>query len=255
MSHQTAANPWVFIPKPQSDARFRLFCFPYGGGSAAIFRAWPEALGDRVEVAAIQLPGRGTRFREAPLKRLDTAAPVLADALRDYLDRPYVLFGQSLGALIGFELARELRRRGCPAPLHFFISARSAPHLANDWMPIHNLPDDQLVKEVQRRYGGIPQAVLTDPEMLPLFLPILRADLEMLETYDHVPEAPLACDMTAYGGYQDWAVPDADLNLWAEHTTGKFTQQMFPGNHFFVQNTPSFMRAFSSALAAVGAEE
>lgn len=249
MTYPSDSKLWITIPKPQPAARMRLFCVPYAGGSLSAYSKWPALLGDDVEVAVIQLPGHGSRYREPPLTRLSAVTQALTGVMPPLLDKPYAVFGQSLGALISFELLRELRRQQHPAPQHLFVSARSAPHLANDWMPIHTLADAPMVKEVQRRYGGIPQAILEDDELLQLFLPVLRADLEILETYDYTPGAPLACDLTVYGGYQDWATPDEQLSVWAEHTSGRFVQQMFPGNHFFVQNTPSFLRAFSSHLA------
>jgi medium-chain acyl-[acyl-carrier-protein] hydrolase len=253
MPNPCVNNPWFLIPKPQASAHLRLFCLPYAGGSATVFRAWPDALGQDVETVLVQLPGRGPRYREAPLTRISAAAQQLGDAIQPLLDKPYVLLGHSLGALISFELIRLLRHRGQSLPLQFFVCARPAPHLANERMPVHALPNDSLVVEVQRRYGGIPPAILADKEMLELFLPILRADLEMLETYHYAPDAPFECGIMAYGGYQDLAVPQAQLAAWAEHTNGAFGQQMFPGNHFFVQNTPTFLKAFSTALAKVRA--
>jgi surfactin synthase thioesterase subunit len=252
MNNRSDSNRWVLIPKPLPDARLRLFCLPYAGGTPGAYRSWPDMLTPDIEVAFIQLPGHGPRYREALLTRISTARPLLADGLADYLDLPFALFGQSLGALLAFELARELRHRGQPGPVHLFVSARPAPQLPNDWSIIHMLADKLMIKEVQRRYGGIPQAIMADEEMLRLFLPILRADLELLETYEYRPQAPLDCDITAYGGYQDWAVTDAQLECWGEQTLGQFSQQMFPGDHFFVQNTTSFVRAFSSALASIG---
>jgi medium-chain acyl-[acyl-carrier-protein] hydrolase len=252
MLNQPPRNPWILIPKPQPNARIRMFCLPYAGAGPTVFNGWPDALDSRIEVTFIQFPGRGARFRETPLRRLTTATQQLADAIEPFLDKPYMLFGHSLGALTGFELARELRRRGLRIPEHLFVCARSAPHILSDWMAIHCLPNDQLVKEVQARYGGIPQAILSDPELLELFLPILRADLEILETYEYTPEGPLDCDITAYGGYQDRAVRKEQIEAWSEHTTGHFAQQMFPGNHFFVQQTPAFFQSFTSRLANLG---
>jgi medium-chain acyl-[acyl-carrier-protein] hydrolase len=244
-------NPWIIVPKPQVNAGVRLFCLPYAGGSSTVFRTWPDALVSHAEVALIQMPGRGSRYRETPLNRLTEVVQLLADAMTDLLDCPYMLLGHSLGGLISFELIRELRRRGLPEPLHLFVCARPAPHLPNERTPVHNASDDILIQEVQRRYGGIPPAILADAEMLQLFLPTLRADLEVLETYRYVPEAPLNCDITVYGGYQDLAVTYTQLAAWSEHTVSRFSHQMFPGNHFFVQNTPAFLKTFSATLATV----
>ncbi len=252
MINNPNSNPTIVIPKRRTSPRLRLFCIPYAGGSATVFRSWPDVLASEVEPALIQLPGRGARFRETPLTRVRAAVEMLSSAIEPYLDCPYVIFGHSLGALIGFELVRKLRRSQQPDPQHIIVCARAAPHLPNELQTVHRLADNLLVQEVQRRYGGIPHAILADAEMLQLFLPVLRADLEMLETYQYSPELPLTCAMTAYGGMQDGAVTNVQLAGWAEHTTGSFTQQMFPGNHFFVQNSPQFLEALTSLLATIG---
>jgi medium-chain acyl-[acyl-carrier-protein] hydrolase len=249
VTYQTVTNPWILIPKHQPNARLRLFCLPYAGAGPTVFRTWPEALDSCIEVVFIQFPGRGARYRETPLTRLKLATEILAQVVQGCLDLPYALFGHSLGALTSFELAREMRRKELPGPVHLFMCARPPVHLSSEWTPIHHLPDEQLVEEVQYRYGGIPQVILEDVELLQLFLPVLRADLEMLETYEYIPEAPLSCDMTVYSGYQDRAVKESQLDTWEQHTTGNFSKEMFPGNHFFVQHTPAFFRAFASRLA------
>ncbi len=251
MTNFPNTNSWIVIPKRRTSPRLRVFCIPYAGGSSTVFRSWSEAFGLDVESAFIQLPGRGSRFRETPLTRIHAAVEMLSSAIEPFLDCPYVIFGHSLGALIGFELGRELRRHGQPDPQHLIVCARAAPQIPNQLSMVHHLSDELLVKEVQRRYGGIPQAILADAEMLQLFLPMLRADLEMLETYQYAPEPPLNYDITAYGGIQDRAVSNTQLAGWSEHTISHFAQQMLPGNHFFVQNTPTFLETLSSLLACI----
>jgi medium-chain acyl-[acyl-carrier-protein] hydrolase len=251
MTSMIDPKSWVIIPKPLPSARLRVFCLPYAGGSSTVFRSWPELLQPDIEVAFIQLPGRGARFRETPFTHLVTAAQTLAPILEGFLDKPYMFFGHSLGALLSFELIRELRRLGQPDPAHLFVCARSAPQLPDERTPIHKLPDPLLVTEVQRRYGGIPQAILDDPEMLQLFLPILRADLQMLETYEYTPDLPFNCAVTACGGYQDLLISEAHLAAWEGLTLGGFSQHMFPGNHFFVQNTPAFMTFLADSLKKI----
>ncbi len=232
-------------------AWLRLFCFPYGGVGPSIFRAWPRDLGPGVELYAVQLPGRESRFREPLFTRLANLVHPVADALRPYLDVPFALFGHSMGALIAFEVARELRRRQAGAAVHFFASARRAPQRPEPFPPIHEWPDSAFVDEVRRRFDGIPDAVMKEPELLGLLLPALRADFAMLETYVYVDEDPLECPISVFGGLEDRTTSHADLAAWREQTRGGFTLEMFPGNHFFLQNAQGpLISAVSRTLRA-----
>ena len=233
VQHQLTA--WVRCPRPSDQARIRIFCLPFGGGGAAIFREWPRDLWPEIEVWHVQLPGREARHREPALTRMEALVAPLADAMLPYLDRPYIVFGHSMGALIGFELARRLRKLGAPDPLHLFVSARRAPHVADPHPPLHTLPDADLVAQLTRRYNGMPRAVLENAELLRMFIPIVRADLTMTETYVYAPEAPLACPISAFGGLEDDAVTRDDLAAWGDQTGAGFTLRMVPGGHFFLQ--------------------
>jgi medium-chain acyl-[acyl-carrier-protein] hydrolase len=251
MKDHPTPSPWIVIPKRRTSPCVRVFCLPYAGGSPTVFRTWPDAFGPEVELAFVQYPGRGVRFKEPLVTRIKAAVEMLNAAIQPYLDCPFVILGHSLGALIGFELVRELRRCEQPLPRHFIACARPAPQLPPKLTTTHTLSEEPFVKEVQFRYGGIPQAILADAEMRQLFLPILRADLEMLETYSYLPEPPLPCDISVYGGIQDRAVSPQQLGDWAKQTTGKFEQQMLPGDHFFVQNTLSFQTSLAALLSTL----
>jgi medium-chain acyl-[acyl-carrier-protein] hydrolase len=159
------------------------------------------------------------------------------DGLREHLAGPFALFGHSFGALVAFEVARELRRRGGPEPAHLFISARRGPRRPDPVPPLHGLSDDRFLAEVRSRYGGIPDAVLEEPELLALLLPTLRADLQAVETYTSEPDTPLEVPMTAFGGLNDpWASLE-DLEAWADETRGRFHITRFPGGHFYLNES------------------
>jgi medium-chain acyl-[acyl-carrier-protein] hydrolase len=229
-------DPWVIYPKPQPQARLRLFCFPYAGGGASIFRSWPEGLPDEIEVCAVQLPGRERRLREPPETRLAPLVDALAHALRPTMHLPFALFGHSMGALIAFDLARRLRQQGGPRPLQVFISARRAAHLPSTDPPIHQLPTAAFLEQLQQRYNAIPPAVLAEKELMDLFLPTLRADFAIHETYVYQADAPLSCPLAAFGGLQDRRVDRDSLEAWGEQTRNRFSLRMFPGDHFFLQS-------------------
>jgi medium-chain acyl-[acyl-carrier-protein] hydrolase len=226
-------NAWLICPKPMPEAGLRLFCFPHSGGSAQIFSLWANGLPAGIEVCAVQLPGRGTRVGEAPFTRLAPLVTALAGALIPYLDKPFALFGHSMGALVAFELARELRRNFQPAPVHMFVSGHSAPHIARRAPALHNLPQAEFVRELGR-LNGTPQQVLENAELMQLLLPALRADFEVCETYEYKPDRPLASPISAFGGLRDEEVTHSDLNAWSEHTSASFSVRMFRGDHFYL---------------------
>ena len=246
----TTTQRWISRPTPRSEARLRLFCLPYAGGGMAPFRPWVERLPADIELCLVQLPGRETRMRESPYTVLDDLVDDLVEAIDPLLDRPYALFGHSMGAWIGFALARQLRSSGQPEPAHLLVSGRRAPHIPEADAPLHPLPDAAFVAALVRRYNGIPRALLEDVELLRLFLPTLRADLTMIETYRFVETPPLDCPITAYGGWEDGRATQVDLAAWGEVTRGAFELQMFPGGHFFIQTErEALLATITGALA------
>ncbi|MBE9169281.1 thioesterase [Pleurocapsales cyanobacterium LEGE 06147] len=244
-------NFWLTCPRPNPQAHLRLFCFPYAGAGASVFRSWSDELSLDVEVYAVQLPGRETRLRESPFTRISPLIETLAQVLLPYLDLPFAFFGHSMGALVSFELARQLRRQKSPSPLHLFVSSRRAPQLPNPYLSIHHLPDTALIEELHR-YNGTPQAVLQDPELRSLFLPLLRADLAVIETYIYMSEAPLDCSISAFGGLQDREASRKELAAWRDQTSKTFTLRMFPGDHFFLKRERyALLRVISQDLRRI----
>jgi surfactin synthase thioesterase subunit len=223
-----AAGPWT-------RAGFRLFCLPYAGGGASIFRGWAGALGDAIGVCPVQLPGREARYREPAFTRLGPLVEALAGSFGPYLDRPFALFGHSLGALIAFELARRLRREGGPEPAHLIVSGCRAPRVRHTGRPVHSLSDAAFREEL-RRLGGTPAELLDNDELMDLVLPTLRADFAVCETYAYAAGRPLDCPISALGGSRDDTVDRGDLEGWRAETTGRFRVRILPGNHFFVQS-------------------
>ena len=234
------SQAWITCLQPNPQARLRLFCFPFAGAGASIFRNWSNQLPSDIEVCAVQLPGREKRLREPLFTQLTPLIDSLIEALLPYLDLPFAFFGHSLGALICFELARQLRRQKYLTPLHLFVSGRRAPQIPPNLQPIHQLPKDLFIEQL-RRYNGTPEAVLQNKELIELLLPILRADLAINETYRYKSEAPLDCSISAFGGLQDRKVSCHELELWREHTNSNFSLQMFSGDHFFLKTEFNFL--------------
>jgi medium-chain acyl-[acyl-carrier-protein] hydrolase len=211
----------------------RLFCFPYAGGSAQIFRKWQRYFSPDVALCLAHLPGRAMRIGEPPFTRLKPLVRVLAEAIIPQLQLPFAFWGHSMVAMISFELARELRRQGQPVPMALFVSGRSAPQTPDPDPITFNLPEKDFIAELQR-LNGTPKEVLDNPELKHLFLPILRADFEVVETYVYESDKPLACAIHAYGGLKDSHVPVNNLKAWQEQTSRECVVRMFPGDHFFI---------------------
>jgi len=200
-----------------------------------MFRDWLDILPGQVDIIGVRYPGRETLLREPPLNNLQELVASLRQALQPLLDRPFAFFGHSMGAWIAFELAHELRRSGHPEPRVMFVSARRAPDVADRHPSIADLDDGAIIAEVQRRYGGIPEEILAEQELLRLLLPTLRADLQLLEHYEFAKDQTLSCEISALGGSSDRQVSSDDLQAWRRHTSGPFSQRLFDGSHFYLQ--------------------
>ena len=228
------ASPWLNRSPRNPGAGLRLFCFPYAGGGANTYREWPAGLPNSVRVCPVQLPGRETRLRELPLNQISSLVPAIADAILPYLQQPFAFYGHSMGALIGFELSRYLRREHGLQPAQLFVSARSAPQLPPLEPPIHLLPEPEFAERL-RELDGTPRQVLEEPELMQMMIPILRADFTVCETYVYTDDLPFDFPITVYGGLQDKKITRDRLDAWRVHTTAPFAVRMFPGGHFFIQ--------------------
>jgi surfactin synthase thioesterase subunit len=221
-------------PAPRSGSHLRLFCFPHAGGGAAMFYAWSTEFPPEIQTCPVHLPGRETRLADAPFTRLGPLVQELASLLAVDMATPLALFGHSMGALIAFELARELRRRDGPTPVRLFVSGARAPQVEDQSPALHDLPESTFIERLLSRYNGIPPMVLRDPELMRLFLPVLRADLELVENYKYQQEEALECPISVFGGSEDPDVCYDDLSAWREQTRGTFKLRMMPGDHFFL---------------------
>ena len=236
MSVNAPRNPWWPAHRPRPGAHVRLFCLPYAGGSGVVYRRWQDSLAPDVEVFPAEPPGRGTRLREPPFRRVGALVEAFDAALDPLADKPFALYGHSLGALAAFEAARKRRREGKRGPSALFVGACRAPQLPVTSPPTHGLPDAGLIEEL-RRLNGTPAEVLEHEELMQLMLPILRADLEAEETYVYREEPPLSCPLVAFGGLGDAAVGREQLEGWRKQTAGEFVLHMLPGDHFFLNES------------------
>jgi medium-chain acyl-[acyl-carrier-protein] hydrolase len=172
----------------------------------------------------------------------------LAEAIIPYLDKPFAFFGHSMGAKIAFELARRLRNAYGLEPIHLFASGCRAPHIQNPEPPTYNLPEPEFIEEL-RTLNGTPKEVLEHPELMSLLLPLLRADFEMVQTYEYIPDKPLSTPITVYGGLRDEDITREQLEGWSQHTTSPAAVRMFMGGHFFLNSEqPLVLKLLSQQL-------
>ena len=177
---------------------------------------------------------------EPPFSQLSPLIEALAQALLPLLDKPFAFFGHSLGSLVSFELARQLRAKHQARPARLFVSAGPAPQIPHPGHPIHNLPDKEFSAEL-RRLNGTPRELLNDKELMDIVLPSLRADFALYESYQYSSAPPLNCPISTYGGLSDDQVKHDDLEAWRDQTSVSFSIRMFPGDHFFLKTTQSLL--------------
>jgi medium-chain acyl-[acyl-carrier-protein] hydrolase len=246
------AKPRCLTKAPKTaGVRLRLFCFPYAGAAAQVFHPWERALPKHVDLCPVQPPGRGNRMSEVSHRNLFSLVDQISDDIAEWLDVPFVFFGHSLGALVAFELARQLRRQCRPQPLSLLLSACRAPEAPVCGPVLHRLSERELIEEL-RKLRGTPEEVLSQPQLLRFVLSPLRADLEVFETYAYRPEAPLACPIHAFAGTLDERAPVEAVRGWGAHTAQLFTLKTFPGGHFFIRQSDTlFLENLQERLASL----
>jgi medium-chain acyl-[acyl-carrier-protein] hydrolase len=224
--------------KPLAAPRLRLLCLPYAGGAASVYRLWADALGPAIEVCPVELPGRGVRMAEPPIA--DLAA--LCDALIEAIARlgegvPLALFGHSMGARIGFELAVRLDGR----IRHLFASASPAPGVRlrygpdGDARPSSQLSDDQFLARLAE-LGGTPPEILADRPLMERVLPTLRADFVLSENIRIDPSARIGCPITVLAGRDDAGASPGAAVAWQMRTTARFRLVELDTGHFFLDS-------------------
>lgn len=223
----------LFRAAPKSDAKARVFCFPFAGGSVSTYMPWLKLLHPDAELIAIQLPGRGNRLLDIPYDDIDSLVADLFAEIKPYLDRPYLFFGHSMGAKIAFDLAVQFHRNKLPLPANFIASGSAAPFKPRKSAAVHALSDADFIRRLSE-LNGTPDKVLNNKELMGYLLPALRADFKMTETYLREIDCVLPTAVVIYGGEQDEAIPKEDLMAWVEVFEQTEATEIFPGGHFFL---------------------
>ncbi len=200
-----------------------------------------------MELIAFHPAGRGHRLREAPLDTIGGMVEAALEAFEPWMDCPFAFFGHSLGAIVACESARVLQARG-RAPRHLFVSARPPQRKRED--AIHQLPDEEFVHALNRRYQGIPAEIMAHPDLLELLLPPLRADIRALEHFHPAADRPkIASPTTVFGGTRDRRVSMEDLEAWSDETAERCRIRTFEGDHFYIDpNRPALLADIVATL-------
>jgi medium-chain acyl-[acyl-carrier-protein] hydrolase len=246
-----ASSPWVVRRKPAASPRMKLICFPYAGAGSLVYHAWPDEIAPDIDVCVVQLPGRENRLGEPAIEDLARLTDKVVDALAPHCTGEFAIFGHSFGALMAYEVTCALHRKGLPLPRVLFTSGRESPSSKSQFAPMGGLARDAFVKEVARRYGAIPRAVVEEPTLLDMLLPAFRADLNIIERYVYRASEPLPVPIHAFGGTDDLAVRRPELEAWQRETRATFKSTMFPGGHFFLNEVRAqVLRAIEVVLGS-----
>lgn len=235
----TLVQSWLPSLDRRPGVRLRLFWFSHAGSGISHLYRWVPRMPPDVNICPVRPPGREARLSERPFDRLEPLIDALTSAVEQALDRPYVLVGHSFGALVAFELARALKRRGAPPPRLLVVSGHASPQIPWAYPPIRQVPDDEFIQAFKHRYNSDIEETFADRDVRDLFLPILRADYSAVETYRFRDDGLLDCPIVASGGLEDSSSNRASLERWRELTRGDFELRMFPGGHFFVNEPAS----------------
>ncbi|QQP95722.1 thioesterase II family protein [Lysobacter enzymogenes] len=243
-----SASKWFVRPLPRPSAALRLVCLPYAGGSAATYVPWAAQLPAGVELAAVQPPGRASRILELAHTDMDALVAGLAAAFRELSDKPYVLFGHSLGSRVAYEFARRAAGFGLPSPRLLIASGSRAPHFPATRESAHDLPEAQFIAKL-RELNGTPEEVLNNRELVQFLIPLLRADFKIAAEYRATPVA-LPCPLVVLAGTEDHEVGEAAVEGWREVAGGACEIHWIPGGHFFVEHSRAqVLERVNAALA------
>lgn len=230
--------------------KIKLYCFPYAGGSASLFSKWKPYLDPLIELKPIELAGRGRRIHEPVYNSVSELIDDVFNLIRDEIDdSPYVFFGHSMGGMIAYQLAQEIRKEHLLEPLHIFFSGRQAPHIKKDNEKlIHLLPEKEFIAKIIT-FGGTPAEFFNHPELMEVFMPVLKSDFKLAETdFSNNEINPLNCNITVFFG-KDEGLTSEQCDTWKKHTSKICSIHYFNGGHFFINDqTKQIVKLINNTL-------
>jgi surfactin synthase thioesterase subunit len=230
-----------------------LFCFPYAGGSAIVYNNWKATIDRSIRLKPIELPGRGMRFKEPFYKSMHEANDDVYNQIKPEIDHlPYMFWGHSMGSLIAYELHYKITANGHAPPAHIFFSGMKPPQIPSELKNTNAFTDDKF-KQVMVKLGGTPPMFVRDKRLAKLFLPIMKADMAMAQTYAYEDQRePLACNIDVFYGKNDDLTPAEDIRAWQQHTSKKCGFHEFQGGHFFLHEHITAISEIINNATALG---
>lgn len=231
----------------------KLFCFSHAGGSAVGFTRWKKLLDPSITLYPVELNGRGKKGNLPFYTRIEEAVKDLsAYIMNEAGSEPYAFIGHSMGTIIAYEMCHYLKQIGFREPVAVFFSGRSAPDVKNEENHIHHLGDELFIEEI-KKMGHSPTELFQNPELLKIFVPILKADYKLIETYSYMDHDPLKSDFFLFSGKEDlYTPPEQFKEKWAIHTEGDCDIHVFEGGHFFLyERTDEIIETIHSCLKKV----
>lgn len=216
-------------------SKIRLYCVPYAGGSASIYHKWRKGLSESIILTPVELAGRGLKFSkplyESIHQSVDDVFQYIAQDLPE--GEPYALFGHSLGSLIIYELYNKMHKQEFQKPVHMFFSGRETPDYKKEHVYYH-LPEGQFIDRM-KEIGGTPDEFFENRQLMDMFIPVLRKDLEINETYVYE-EKPfkLQCDVTVLNGADDEEYILDSAEHWRDFTQQGSASRIYKGGHFYL---------------------
>lgn len=230
---------WLVTPIKRRNPRIQLFCFAHAGGGASTYTSWSKFSPEWIEISSIQYPGHETRILEPLSDNFNELVDSISESLISYVTAPFAFFGHSMGGLFAYEIARKIRSKNMNEPFVLFISGRNAPNSQSILPPISKYPEEAFIRELNNRYGKLPNEIIDEPEIRKIYLPILRNDLSLVETYSHAVSTPLSSPIFIYCGTKDSLTEREKMLGWHKLTTGKITERWFDGDHFYILDQKS----------------
>ncbi len=224
-------NSLNYIQKCRSPS-YRIFCLPHAGGSSSHFNKWRKSLPENVEIISIQLAGRENRLAEIAHTEMQPLVSEIVEAIKPLTSIDYMIYGQSMGTLVAFELTLELQRQGQRLPQRLLLASRMAPHCIDPKPVISHLSDAQFISQLHNRYGGMSEVIAT-PDLAQLVLPALRADIRLVENYKYTDNTMVDVPIVFFSGTNDNSLTADNTYAWSQMTSSYFNIRRLSGGHFF----------------------
>jgi surfactin synthase thioesterase subunit len=229
--------------------RINLICLPFVGGSKYSYRGYVNCAPDNIDVIPVELPGRGTRYKEPLLKNVHLMIDDIFSQVKEKLSSPYIIYGHSMGTLLGYLLTKLIVKKGLPQPECLFFTGCSGPSFRNDEPPTHLLPREELFEKIKSMEGS-PDEILNDIDLMIFFEPIIRADFQAIETYVYQNSDPFTIPITVITGIEE-KITREQVETWQLETTKPVEIFQLPGKHFFIfQHEEKIMNLIANKTAS-----